>query len=129
MTPATLPESALPSDRKFGWTFAALFVLIGALYHPWLIALGALFAVVTVARAELLAPLKRAWMRLGELLNRVVSPVVMALIFFAVFTPVGLVMRAFGRDALSLRYEPKADSYWKRREPPGPAEDSFRNLF
>jgi len=50
-------------------------------------------------------------------------------IFFAVFTPVGLVMRAFGRDALSLRYEPKADSYWKRREPPGPAEDSFRNLF
>ena len=129
MTPATLPESALPSDRKFGWTFAALFVLIGALSHPWLIALGALFAVVTVTRAELLAPLKRAWMRLGELLNRVVSPLVMAVIFFAVFTPVGLVMRAFGRDALSLRYEPKADSYWKRREPPGPAEDSFRNLF
>jgi hypothetical protein len=129
MTPATLPESALPSDRKFGWTFAALFVLIGALSHPWLIALGALFAVVTVTRAELLGPLKRAWMRLGELLNRVVSPIVMAVIFFAVFTPVGLVMRAFGRDALSLRYEPKADSYWKRREPPGPAEDSFRNLF
>ena len=129
MTPATLPESALPSDRKFGWTFAALFVLVGALSHPWLIALGALFAVVTVTRAELLAPLKRAWMRLDELLNRVVSPVVMAVIFFAVFTPVGLVMRAFGRDALSLRYEPKADSYWKRREPPGPAEDSFRNLF
>ena len=129
MTHATLPESALPSDRKFGWTFAALFVLVGALSHPWLIALGALFAVVTVTRAELLAPLKRAWMRLGELLNRVVSPVVMAVIFFAVFTPVGLVMRAFGRDALSLRYEPKADSYWKRREPPGPAEDSFRNLF
>jgi len=129
MTHATLPESALPSDRKFGWTFAALFVLVCALSHPWLIALGALFAVVTVTRAELLAPLKRAWMRLGELLNRVVSPVVMAVIFFAVFTPVGLVMRAFGRDALSLRYEPKADSYWKRREPPGPAEDSFRNLF
>ena len=129
MNPATLPESALPSDRKFGWTFAVLFVLIGALSHPWLIALGALFAVVTVTRAELLAPLKRAWMRLGELLNRVVSPLVMAVIFFAVFTPVGLVMRAFGRDALSLRYEPKADSYWKRREPPGPAEDSFRNLF
>ena len=129
MTPATLPESTLPSDRKFGWTFAALFVLIGALSHPWLIALGALFAVVTVTRAELLGPLKRAWMRLGEALNRVVSPLVMALIFYAVFTPVGIVMRALGRDALSLRYEPKADTYWKRREPPGPPEDSFRNLF
>ena len=129
MTQATLPESALPSDRKFGWTFAALFVLIGALYHPWLIALGALFAVVTVTRAQLLAPLKRAWMKLADILNRVVSPVVMGVIFFAVFTPVALVMRAMGRDALCRRYEPQAPTYWKLREPPGPAEDSFRNLF
>ena len=129
MTPATLPESALPSDRKFGWTFAAFFVLIGAISHPWLIALGALFAVVTLTRAQLLAPLKRAWMKLAEILNRVVSPVVMGVIFFAIFTPVALVMRAMGRDALCRRYEPQAPSYWKRREPPGPAEDSFRNLF
>ncbi|HET7362985.1 MAG TPA: SxtJ family membrane protein [Burkholderiales bacterium] len=129
MTQATLPESALPSDRKFGWTFAALFVLIGAISHPWLIALGALFAVVTVTRAQLLAPLKRAWMKLAELLNRVVSPVVMAVIFFVIFTPVALVMRAMGRDALCRRYEPQAPTYWKQREPPGPAEDSFRNLF
>ena len=129
MTQATLPESALPSDRKFGWTFAALFVLIGAISHPWLIALGALFAVVTVTRAQLLTPLKRAWMKLAELLNRVVSPVVMAVIFFVIFTPVALVMRAMGRDALCRRYEPQAPTYWKQREPPGPAEDSFRNLF
>jgi len=119
----------MPSDRKFGWTFAALFVLIGALSHPWLIALGALFAVVTMLRAELLAPLKRAWMRFGELLNHVMSPIVMGVIFFAVFMPVALIMRAIGRDALCRRYEPAAPTYWKRREPPGPREDSFRNLF
>ena len=119
----------MPSDRKFGWTFAVLFVLVGALSHPWLIALGALFALVTVTRAELLAPLKRAWMKLGELLNRVVSPLVMAVIFFVVFMPVALFMRAIGRDALCRRYEPELPTYWKRREPPGPAEDSFRNLF
>ena len=124
-----MTTALMPSDRKFGWTFAALFVLFGALYHPYLIAVGALLAVVTVMRAHWLAPLKRAWMAFGELLNRVVSPVVMAVIFFVVFTPVALVMRFAGRDALCRRYEPEAPSYWKRREPPGPAEDSFRNLF
>jgi len=129
-------KTTLPSDRSFGWTFTGLFVLAGAwglwrggAHTPLTFALAALTAAVTLARPLWLAPLKRAWMKLGEVLNRVVSPLVMAVIFFAVFTPVGLVMRAFGRDALSLRYEPKADSYWKRREPPGPAEDSFRNLF
>ena len=119
----------MPSDRKFGWTFAALFFLIGALSHPWMMAVGAAFAVVTLTRAHWLAPLKHAWMRFGELLNRIVSPVVMAVIFFVVFTPVAFVMRLTGRDALARRYEPAAPSYWKRRDPPGPAEDSFKNLF
>lgn len=119
----------MPSDRKFGWTFAALFFLIGALSHPWMMAVGAAFALVTLTRAHWLAPLKRAWMRFGDLLNKVVSPVVMGVIFFAVFTPVALVMRLAGRDALARRYEPASPTYWKRRDPPGPAEDSFKNLF
>ena len=119
----------MPSDRKFGWTFAVLFLLAGAISHPWLMAVGAAFALVTLTRAHWLSPLKRAWMKFGELLNRVVSPIVMGVIFFAVFTPVALVMRLTGRDALARRYEPALPSYWKRREPPGPAEDSFRNLF
>ncbi len=108
----------MPSDRKFGWTFAVLFLLAGALSHPWLMAVGAAFALVTLTRAHWLAPVKHAWMRFGELLNRIVSPVVMAVIFFAVFTPVAIVMRLAGRDALA-----------RRRDPPGPADDSFRNLF
>src|SRR3954447_21222469 len=115
-----MTTALMPSDRKFGWTFAALFVLIGALSHPWLIALGALFAVVTMLRAELLAPLKRAWMRFGELLNHVMSPIVMGGLFFAVFMPVALIVGAVGRNALSRRYEPAAPTSWNRREPPGP---------
>jgi len=119
----------MPSDRKFGWTFAALFFLVGAFYHPWMMAVGAALALVTMTRAHWLAPLKHAWMQFGELLNRVVSPVVMGVIFFVVFTPVALVMRLAGRDALYRRFEPAAPSYWKRRDPPGPADDSFKNLF
>ena len=118
-----------PSDRKFGWTFSAVFLLIGAFFHPWLLALAALTGAVTLTRAHWLAPLNRAWMKLGELLGRVVSPIVLGVIFFAVFTPVGIVMRLAGRDAMKRRWEPAAKSYWVKRDPPGPPEDSFENMF
>lgn len=119
----------MPSDRKFGWTFAVLFILVGAFYHPILMLVGGGLAVITLTRAHWLAPAKHAWMKLGELLHHVVSPIVMGAIFFGVFTPVALVMRIAGRDALDRAYDPAAPTYWKRREPPGPADDSFRNLF
>ena len=119
----------MPSDRKFGWTFTVIFLLIGAISHPWALAVAALLAAVTLTRAHWLTPVKHAWMKFGELLNMVVSPIVMGVIFFAVFTPVALIMRALGRDAMARAYEPAAPTYWKRREPPGPADDSFKNLF
>ena len=124
-----MTTALMPSDRKFGWTFAVIFFLAGAFAHPWMMAVGAALAVITMTRAHWLAPLKVAWMRFGELLNKIVSPVVMGAIFFGVFTPVALFMRLTGRDALARRYEPARPSYWQRRDPPGPAEDSFKNLF
>jgi len=124
-----MTTALMPSDRKFGWTFAVLFLLFGAFYHPWMIAVGAVLALVTMTRAHWLAPLKHAWMKFGELLNHVVSPIVMGVIFFAVFTPVAIVMRLAKRDVLDRSYDCAAPSYWKRRDPPGPADDSFTNLF
>ena len=124
-----MTTALMPSDRKFGWTFAALFFLVGALAHPWMMAVGAALAIITLTRAHWLSPFKEAWMKFGELLNKIVSPVVMAVIFFVVFTPVGFFMRLTGRDALARAYDPAAPTYWKRRDPPGPSEDSFKNLF
>jgi hypothetical protein len=126
----------LPSNRSFGWTFSGFFILAGA-YGLWhggghslpMLALGAAMALVTLTRATWLSPLNRAWMKLGELMGRVVSPVVLGVIFFAIFTPVGLVMRAFGRDTMLRRFEPARPSYWVHRDPPGPADDSYRNMF
>jgi hypothetical protein len=119
----------LPSDRSFGWTFTIVFALVGAFFYPWLIALAALLAGVTLTRAQWLAPLNRAWMRLGALLHHVVSPIVLGLLFFGLFTPIGVVMRLAGRDAMRRRFEPSLPSYWLTRDPPGPPEDSFRDMF
>jgi hypothetical protein len=121
-------KPALPSDRSFGWTFTGVFTLV-AVFQPWLLALAALTALVTALRAHWLAPFKRLWMKFGELMHRVVSPLVLGLIFFGIFTPVGVVMRAFGRDVMCRRFEPGRASYWVRRDPAGPADDSFRDMF
>jgi saxitoxin biosynthesis operon SxtJ-like protein len=124
-----MDTTVMPSDRKFGWTFAAIFLLIGAFYHPWLIALAGIIAIITLTRAEWLAPAKHAWMKLGEILGRIVSPIVMGFIYFGVFTPVAFAMRLAGRDALKLRLDKTLPSYWNRRDPPGPADDSFKEPY
>jgi len=122
-------KPALPSDRSFGWTFTGFFTLVALFFQPWMLALAAATALVTVIRSHWLAPFNRAWMKFGMLLHHVVSPVVLGLIYFGVFTPVALVMRAFGRDAMCRRFEPAQPSYWVRRDPPGPADNSFRDMF
>lgn len=129
-------EPILPSNRSFGWTFTVVFVAAG-LYGlwqggallSWLLAAAAVMALVTTMRAAWLAPLNRAWMKLGELMGRVVSPLVLGIIFFGVFAPVGMVMRLFGRDALSRSFDAAKRSYWVERTPPGPPEGSFRDMF
>ena len=126
----------LPSNRSFGWTFTAIFLLCG-IYGAWhdrpvltaLLGLAGVMAAVTLTRERWLTPLNRAWMKLGELMGRVVNPIVLGLIYFGVFTPVALGMRAFGRDALRRERDAGASSYWLERDPPGPADDSYRNMF
>jgi hypothetical protein len=122
-------KPALPSDRSFGWTFTGFFTLVALFFQPWMLALAAATALVTVIRSHWLAPFNRAWMKFGELLHHVVSPLILGLIYFGVFTPVALVMRAFGRDAMCRRFEPAQPSYWVRRDPPGPPDNSFRDMF
>lgn len=127
----------LPSNRNFGLLFAGVFALLSAYaayqnaeafkVYGWLIA-GIVVGLVAIAAPGLLAPLNKAWMKLGELMGRVVSPLVLGVIFFVLITPVALVTRLFGRDELRLK-KTDASSYWIERAPPGPAGDSFKNQF
>lgn len=121
----------LPSNRSFGWTFTGVFLIAGGygLWKgggalAWLLAAAALTAALTLVRESWLTPFNRAWMRFGEMLGRVVSPLVLGVIFFGVFTPVAVVMRLCGRDALARRFEPQRPSYGVQRDPP-----AFVRLF
>jgi hypothetical protein len=129
-------KPVLPSNRSFGWTFTGVFLLVGAygLWQggavlAWVLVAVPVTAAVTLKRERWLTPLNRGWMKLGEILGRIVSPIVLGAIFFLVFAPVGLVMRFFGRDAMQRAWEPGKRSYWVERDPPGPPEGSFRDMF
>ena len=124
------------SDRSFGIVFAIVFLLISGwpLLHGdfprwWAMGVAAVFALVALLKARWLAPLNRGWMRLGLLLSRIVSPIALGLVYYAVMTPIGLLMKAAGKDPLQLRRDPTAASYWRVRAPPGPRPDSMNHPF
>ena len=124
------------SDRSFGLVFAGFFALLAGYnwWHAgtrWPIYLGiaGVFLLAALVRPDVLSPLNRLWSKLGILLGKIVSPVVLGLIFFVVMTPLAALMRALGKDGLRLRSDSGAGSYWIVRQPPGPPGETMRDQF
>jgi hypothetical protein len=133
-----LSDSAvLPSNRSFGLLFTVVFLIIAAYtgfggystqwVNIWLIVAG-IFLAFTLLFPVVLTPLNKMWFALGLLLGKVVSPVVLGILFFVVITPVAIVTRLFGRDALLLKKR-AVSSYWIDRDPAGPKPESFKDQF
>ena len=100
------PEIELPSNRKFGFFFTFVFVVAATYFYysanvTWTFVFSAAalaFLLVTLIKSDALLPLNKLWMRFGLLLSMIVSPIVLGVIFFGLFTPYALIMRIFGRD-------------------------------
>jgi hypothetical protein len=124
------------SDRSFGVVCAVFFALIsglnlykgGKIWPVWF-ALAALLAILALVLPRILAPLNRLWTKFGLMLHVISSPIILGLIFYGCIVPAGFLMRLYGKDPLRLRFEADAESYWIRREPPGPSPESFKNQF
>ncbi len=137
MNPSSGPS--LPSERSFGGLFCAIFIALagyGWLIGKWssAIVLGCLIAgcaigLVAVVAPFLLRPVNWVWFQLGQLLGKIVSPIVLGAIFFLLLTPVSLVSRLFGRDELRSKRKAQQQSYGIDRAPPGPEPTSFKNQF
>lgn len=124
------------SDRIFGAVFALFFTIISVtplLHHAglrwWSLLVAAGFGAAALLAPPLLSPLNYAWYRFGLLLHLIVSPILIAAVYFCVITPAGLVVRLTGRDSLRLKFDPGADSYWVPRSPPGPSPEDFPRMF
>jgi hypothetical protein len=124
------------TERSFGLVFA-LFCLLVAMtqwwtdngkFLQWFVA-SSIFALAGMFMPRLLRPFNLVWFKFGILLHRIISPVIMGLMFFLVFTPIGVFMRLLGKNPLQLEFDTKADTYWISRTPPGPPPESFPNQF
>ena len=90
---------------------------------------GALFfGIIAIIVPNILEPLNRVWMILGKLLGRIVSPIVLGLLFFILITPSGIISRWIGRDELRLKRK-NISSYWLDRIQPRPIKDSFKKQY
>ena len=110
------------SNRSFGILFFIVFLLIsvwpmisGEPVRIWSIAISLVFLFLGISNSKILTPLNSAWIKFGEILGRFVAPIIMAIIFFLIITPVGLFMRIIGKDLLNIKFS-KNSSYWIKRE-------------
>ena len=125
-------EIKLPSNRSFGIVFFTVFLIL-SLYplvnsesiRIWLLIISIIFLVLGLLNSKILTPLNKLWFKFGILLGKIVSPFVMGIIFFLVVTPIGLIMRLFGKDVLNLKYN-KNKSYWIEKNDP---RSKMKNQF
>ena len=128
-------EIELPSNRKFGFFFTFVFAAVAAYFYystnvSWayvFVAAALAFLLVTLINSDALLPLNKLWMRFGLLLGMIVSPIVLGVIFFGLFTPIAMLMRRSGRDELRLKFTQKT-SHWISREEPIKSE-LFKHQF
>ncbi len=128
-------EVELPSNRKFGFFFTFVFTVAAAYFFysanvswAYVFIVGALiFLLITLIKSDALLPLNKLWMRFGFLLGMIVSPIVLGIIFFGLFTPIAILMRLSGRDELRLKFNQRA-SHWISRDEPIKSE-SFQHQF
>ena len=121
-----------PTNRNFGIVFFIVFFLIA--FYPltksnniviWSLIVAFIFLILGILNSKLLTPLNEIWSKFGLILGKIISPFVMAIIFFFVVIPTGIFMRLFRKDLLNLKFNTK-DSYWiKKNEPKSKMKNQF----
>ena len=82
----------------------------------YLISIALIFFVLGILNSKILSPLNKAWIKLGEILGRIVAPVVMAIVYFIILTPISLLVRLFGKDLIGMKFSNDIKSYWVKRK-------------
>ena len=111
------------SNRSFGILFFIVFLGLGLWpitnnNNPniYLILISIIFLILGLLDSKLLSPLNSFWIKLGEFLGKIIAPIVMAIIYFIILTPISLIVRLFGKDLLGLKFTNHTKTYWIKRK-------------
>jgi hypothetical protein len=110
------------SNRSFGLLFFIVFIVVGLwpiikgeTANIYLILISLFFLIFGLINSKILSPFNKAWIKLGEILGLIIAPIIMALVYFIILTPISLMLRMFGKDLLGLKFMKKQDTYWIKR--------------
>ena len=128
-----MDDIKISSNRSFGVVFFVVFLLI-ALYpitysgeiRIWSVLTSLIFLILGLLNSKILSPLNKLWFKFGIFLGKIVSPLIMGIIFFLVVTPIGLIMKLLGKDLLNLKYNYNNKSYWIEKIGP---KSKMKNQF
>ena len=111
------------SNKSFGLLFFVVFLILGLWplkngesLNFYFITVSIVFLILGLLNSKLLSPLNKSWIKLGEILGFIIAPIVMALVYFVILTPVSIIVRVFGKDLLGLKFLKKKDTYWIKRK-------------
>ncbi len=82
----------------------------------YLILIAVIFLVLGLLNSRILSPLNKAWMKLGEMIGRIIAPIVMLIVYFLILTPLSLLVRLLGKDLIRMKYNNQIESYWIKRK-------------
>ncbi len=139
-SPLKSQNQGKPSERVFGVTFAAVFLVISLarLYHVrdlydywWIteLSLAAIFLFLAYFWISPLRPLNNLWHRLGLVLSYITNPILMGIVFLLTILPIGLFMRLLKKDLLKLKLDRKSPTYWQNRSVTAVKQQSMKNQF
>ena len=111
------------SNKSFGILFFIVILAFGLWpitknNNPnlYLIIISIIFLVLGILNSKILTPFNNLWIKFGEVLGRIIAPVVMALVYFTILTPISLLLKIFGKDLLGLKSSKKINTYWIKRK-------------
>ena len=111
------------SNKSFGLLFFVVFLIIGLWplkngenLNVYFIIASVVFLILGLLNSKLLTPLNKSWIKLGEILGIIIAPIVMALVYFVILTPVSFIVRIFGKDLLNLKLLKDKETYWIKRK-------------
>ena len=127
-----MDDIKIGSNKSFGIVFFVVFLIIatyplidGDKFRLWSLIISIIFLLLGLANSKILNPFNKLWFKFGIFLSRIISPLVMGVIFFLVVTPIGLVMRLINKDILNLKFNNNS-SYWiKKTEPKSKMKNQF----
>ena len=112
----------MSSNRSFGLVFFAFFLIVGLWpifqyedIRIWSIIAAFIFLILGILDSKYLTPFNRFWMKFGLFLGKIISPIVMGIVFFLVVTPIGIIMKIFRKDLLNIKHN-QNQSYWVHRK-------------